>query len=81
MKKIKDTCIEFFQDENIRKDIQEIISPITHIVYNDMYLYIWFVCFYGMLIIFILLIILFIVIKILHINKSLTGVYVIHPPM
>lgn len=56
-------CISFYKDENIRNDI---IKPIAQIIYNDIYLYIWIVCFYSMLIILILLIILIIVIKILY---------------
>jgi hypothetical protein len=67
MKNIKELCIEFYQDENIRKNIKEFISPIYQMIYNDIYLYVWVVCFYSMLIIFILLCILFIAIKILNI--------------
>ena len=59
-------CISFYKDENIRNDI---IKPIAQLIYDDIYLYIWIVCFYSMFIILILLIILIIVIKILYYCK------------
>ena len=36
MKSIRDTCIEFFQNEDIRKDVKEIMKPLANIVYNEM---------------------------------------------
>jgi hypothetical protein len=55
MKNIRDTCIEFFQNEDIRKDVREIIKPIVHIIYNEIYIYIWFICIYNVFLIFLVL--------------------------
>jgi hypothetical protein len=55
MKTIRDTCIEFFQNEDIRKDVREIIKPIVHIIYNEIYVYIWFICLYNVFLIFLVL--------------------------
>lgn len=55
MKNIRDTCIEFFQNEDIKKDVREIIKPIVQIIYNEIYVYIWFICFYNVFLIFIIL--------------------------
>ena len=55
MKNIRDTCIEFFQNEDIRKDVREIIKPIVHIIYNEIYVYIWFICIYNVFLIFLVL--------------------------
>ena len=55
MKNIRDTCIEFFQNEDIRKDVREIVKPIVHIIYNEIYVYIWFICIYNVFLIFLVL--------------------------
>jgi hypothetical protein len=47
MKNSKDSCIEFFQNEEIRNNIREIIKPIANIMYNELYLYIWLLCIYS----------------------------------
>ena len=53
MKNIRDSCIEFFQSEEIRNNVREILKPIVTIIYNETYLYIWLLCIYS---IFLLLI-------------------------
>ena len=68
MKTVKDTCIEFFQNEDIRKDVQEIIKPIVQIIYNEMYVYIWFICIYNVFLIFIIVANLFLLLRLLQIN-------------
>jgi hypothetical protein len=55
MKNIKDTCIEFLQNEDIRKDVKDIIKPIVDIVYNEIYVYLWLICLYNVFLIFIIL--------------------------
>jgi len=55
MKNIRDTCIEFFQNEDIRKDVREMVKPIVHIIYNEIYVYIWFICIYNVFLIFLVL--------------------------
>jgi hypothetical protein len=55
MKSIRDTCIEFFQSEDTRKDVKEILKPLANIVYNEVYLYLWLICFYNLLLFFMIL--------------------------
>uniref|UniRef100_A0A6C0I453 Uncharacterized protein n=1 Tax=viral metagenome TaxID=1070528 RepID=A0A6C0I453_9ZZZZ len=55
MRNIRDSCIQFFQNEDIRKEIRDIISPIVDIVYNELYVYLWVICFYNVFLFFILL--------------------------
>lgn len=55
MKNVRDTCIEFFQNEDIRKDVREMVKPIVHIIYNEIYVYIWFICIYNVFLIFLVL--------------------------
>uniref|UniRef100_A0A6C0JI96 Uncharacterized protein n=1 Tax=viral metagenome TaxID=1070528 RepID=A0A6C0JI96_9ZZZZ len=66
MKNIRDTCIDFFKNEDIRKDVKEMVKPIVQIVYNELYLYIWFICFYNVFLIFIILANLFLLLKLLR---------------
>jgi hypothetical protein len=65
MKSIRDTCIEFFQNEDIRKDVKEMMKPIVQIVYNEVYWYLWLLCFYNLFLIFIILAILVLLIRLI----------------
>jgi hypothetical protein len=67
MKNIRDSCIEFFQNEDTRKNVRDIIKPIVNIIYNEIYVYIWFICIYNVFLIFIVLVNLFLLLK--WINK------------
>ena len=37
MKNIRETCIEFFKNEDTKRDVKEILKPIVHIIYNEIY--------------------------------------------
>jgi hypothetical protein len=65
MKSIKESCVDFFKNEDIRKDIKEIIRPIGMMIYNEIYLYIWLVCFYNVFLILIILANLFILFRLM----------------
>jgi len=62
---IRDTCIEFFKNEDTRKNVKEMLKPITNIIYNEMYYYIWFICIYNVLLLFIIIVNLVLLIKLL----------------
>jgi hypothetical protein len=66
MKNIRDTCIEFLQREDTRRDVKEVIKPIANIIYNETYLYLWMICLYNVFLIFLILVNLFLVIKLLN---------------
>jgi len=44
---IKEKCFHFFQNENIKKNMREIIKPIGTLIYNELFIYIWFLCIYN----------------------------------
>jgi hypothetical protein len=69
MKSIRDSCIEFFQNEDTRKNIQEIIKPVVSIIYNEVYVYLWFICFYNVFLIFIVLANLFLLLRLIQKTK------------
>uniref|UniRef100_A0A6C0B8J3 Uncharacterized protein n=1 Tax=viral metagenome TaxID=1070528 RepID=A0A6C0B8J3_9ZZZZ len=68
MKTIRDTCIEFFQSEDLHKEVREIIKPLGNMMYNEIYLYIWFICVYNVLLLFLILANLFLII---HLYQSI----------
>jgi hypothetical protein len=51
MKSIKERCIDLLKNEDIRKDVIEIIKPISEIIYNEIYVYIWFICIFVLVLI------------------------------
>jgi hypothetical protein len=69
MKNIRDTCIDFFKNEDIRKDVKEMLKPFAQIMYNELYLYIWVICFYNVFLIFIVLVNLFLLLKMIRKSK------------
>ena len=64
-KNIRDTCIDFFKNEDIKRDVKEIISPIVNIIYNEFYVYIWFICLYTVFLTFIILVNLFLLLRLI----------------
>jgi hypothetical protein len=61
MKNIRDVCIDLFRNEDIKRDIKLLIKPLSAFIYDELYVYIWFICLYHIFIIFIVLAILYIV--------------------
>ena len=66
MKGIRENCIAFFQDEQIRSDIRFIIKPLIDSVYSEVSIYIWIICFYNLLLAFIILANLFLLYKLVN---------------
>ena len=62
MRSIKETFIEFFKNEETKKEMKLMISPIFDLIYNEMYVYILLICIYNIVLVFILLVILYILI-------------------
>lgn len=65
MKSIRDSCIELFKDENIKKDIKTLLAPLVEIIYNDLYVYIWSICFFNLFLFVIMILNLVLLLKIL----------------
>jgi len=73
MKSIRDSCIELLQSEDTRKNLREIIQPISNMIYNEMYPYIWLLCIYLVVVTFIILMNLLLLVRVLN---QLGGLYV-----
>lgn len=46
---------DFFLAEDLNRYIKQLIKPVVHTVYNEIYTYIWFICLYNVFLIFITL--------------------------
>lgn len=70
MKNIRDTCIELFQNEDIRRDVKEIVKPLANMIYAESYLYIWFICIFSVFLLFMVITNVFLVVKLIKmVNK------------
>lgn len=69
MKNIRDYCVSFLQNEDIKREVNNFVLPIVKTVYNEIYIYIWFICIYCVLLLVITLGNLFILLKIFHTQK------------
>ena len=61
MKNIRDVCLDLFNNEDIKRDIRVIIQPLAAFIYNELYVYIWFICVYHIFVILVVLAILYVV--------------------
>ena len=64
MKNIRENCMAFFQNDEIKREIFNFVRPVVNIVYNEIYIYVWFICIYIVLLLVITLANLFILLKI-----------------
>ena len=55
MKRWKDMCIDFFKNEDTKKDVRDMINPIFTMIYNEIYVYIWIIAIYNIFFVFIIL--------------------------
>lgn len=71
MKNIRESVIEFFKSEDSKRNMKEMIKPIGEILYNEIYIYIWLICFYHIFFIFIVLANLFLLLKLIGMNNKI----------
>jgi len=53
-----------FLDDNIQQGIKKGLRSMTHILYNEMYVYVWFICIYHVILVVLVLTNLVLLIKI-----------------
>jgi len=42
------SCFDFFKQDDVKKDIRDILTPLVSIIYNELYAYIWSICFFHL---------------------------------
>ena len=40
---------DFLKQDDVKKDIRELLSPLVNIIYNELYVHIWSICFFQIL--------------------------------
>ena len=71
MTTIKESFIQFFQDENTKNSIKAICRPIGHTIYEEMFIYIVIFSIYNMLLFILILVILILLLKLTR-NLNIT---------
>lgn len=52
MKHLWDSCFDYFQSEESKRQIKTaILSPLGGILYQEFYIYVWIICFYHVFLI------------------------------
>jgi len=62
--------LKFVESSDFKKQAKEIVYPIGQMIYNEIYIYIWFICLYNVFLIFLVLANLFLLIRLLKPNKQ-----------
>ena len=70
MTSLRDRCMLFFQDENIKKDLRELAKPILEMIYDELNIYVWIVLVYNIFLVFIVLANLFLLIRLLRYSNK-----------
>lgn len=65
MKSLRDSFLDILKKEDIKRDIQELIRPVISIFYNEIYIFIWFICIFIIFLTFIILANLFLLLHII----------------
>jgi hypothetical protein len=58
-KQVKNEWLKLCQTESIKNEFKELLKPVVSVIYNELYIYIWLICFYNVILILILIFILF----------------------
>jgi hypothetical protein len=66
-----DYCFDFFCKEDIERFLKTTLKSIVTLVYNDVYLYLWIICFYS---IFLLLLTLANFLMLIWIRNQIYGI-------
>jgi len=69
MKNFKDTFMSFFAGEDIQRDIKAIVKTMGVGLYNELYMYIWFICIYNVLLLFLVCVNLFLLYRSLGLRE------------
>ena len=67
-----ESLIDFFKKDDSKRYLKEtIIHPVGNIIYNEIYIYLWFICLYNVFLIFFVLANLFLILKLLKKNSKI----------
>ena len=65
MPNIRKSSLEFFANQDIQRYLKEVIKPVGLLIYNEIYVYILFICMYNVFLLFLTLANLFLLLQVL----------------
>ena len=60
---MRNVLVDFFKNEDIKRDVKDVIKPVVSFIYDEIYVYIWFICLYNVFFILVVLAILYLLIQ------------------
>jgi len=60
---LREHCIQLFQNEDMKRDIQTLLKSLLTIIYNEIYPYLLLICIYSVLVLLLILGILFLLFR------------------
>ena len=60
---MRNVLAEFFKNEDIKRDVKDVIKPVVSFIYDEIYVYIWLICLYNVFFILVVLAILYLLIQ------------------
>jgi len=66
---LQSTWLQFFNEIETKKEFMELLQPIKDSIYNEIYIYLWIICFYSIMLFILILANLFLLLHILQYGK------------
>jgi len=63
---LHNSWMHFFNHVETKKEFMELLKPVKESLYNEIYLYIWIICFYSIMLFLLILANLFLLLRILN---------------
>lgn len=63
---LHNSWMHFFNGVETKKEFMELLKPVKESLYNEIYLYIWIICFYSIMLFLLILANLFLLLRILN---------------
>ena len=63
---LQNSWIQFFNDVETKREFMELLKPVKESLYNEIYIYIWIICFYSIMLFLLILANLFLLLRIIN---------------
>ncbi len=71
---LQSSWMQFFNENETRREFMELLQPIRESIYNEIYIYLWIICFYSIMLFILILANLFLLLHILHYGKYIYNI-------
>ena len=63
---LQNSWIHFFNDVETKREFMELLKPVKESLYNEIYIYIWIICFYSIMLFLLILANLLLLLRIIN---------------